>query len=53
MVKFPEAQARLFRNKFICKICKTAVRAENRFVLAGKIKCRKCQARKLRPVRKK
>ena len=53
MVKFPEAEARLFKNKFICKRCKSAIRATNMKVLAGKVKCRKCNSASLRIVRKK
>jgi len=53
MVKFPEAEARLFKNKFACKSCKAVVRAPNLKVLAGKIKCRKCSSKALRPLRKK
>lgn len=53
MAKFPEAEARLFRNKFVCKNCKSVVRAPNMLVIAGRVKCRKCYKRKLRTVRKK
>ncbi|MBI5389150.1 50S ribosomal protein L40e [Candidatus Woesearchaeota archaeon] len=53
MTKIPEAEARLFRNKFVCRNCKTTVRAPNLKVLAGKIKCPKCNGKVLRPVRKK
>lgn len=53
MVKFPEAEARLFKNKFACKACKTVVKAPNLKVLSGKIKCRKCNGKYLRPLRKK
>ena len=53
MVKFPEAEARLFRNKFACKKCKTVVKAPNLKVIAGKVKCRKCNGKNLRPLRKK
>jgi ribosomal protein L40E len=53
MAKFPEAEARLFGRKFICKNCKSAIRAPNLSVIQGKIKCRKCSSRALRPVRKK
>ncbi len=53
MVKFPEAQARLFKNTFICRKCKTKIRAPNMQIIAGKVKCRKCGRRYLRPVRKK
>jgi ribosomal protein L40E len=53
MVKFPEAQVRLFKNKFACKKCKTVVRAPNIKVLQGLVKCRRCNSRALRPLRKK
>ena len=51
--KFPEAEARLFKNKWVCKICKTVVKAPSMLVMAGKVKCRKCYKRKLRTLRKK
>jgi hypothetical protein len=53
MVKFPEAEIRLNKNKFACRNCKTVMRAPNMKVLAGKIKCRKCNSKALRPLRKK
>lgn len=53
MVKFPEANTRLFQNIFVCRNCKTKMRAPTRKVLAAKISCRKCKAKVLRPVRKK
>jgi len=48
MVKFPEAQARLFKNVFVCKRCKTVKRAPIMKVLKGEISCRKCSSKKLR-----
>ena len=53
MVKFPEAEARKFHNIFVCKRCKSKVKAPNLKVLAGKVSCRKCGAKELRPVKKK
>lgn len=53
MVKFPEAEDRLFKNKFVCKICKSSKKAPNMKVLAGKVSCRKCGSKSLRVVRKK
>ncbi len=53
MVKFPEADARLFRNVFVCRKCKTRIRAPNLKVSQGLITCRKCGSRALRAVRKK
>ena len=53
MVKFPEAEARLFKNRFVCRKCKSTVRSTNMRVIAGKVKCRKCSYPALRVVRKK
>ncbi|MBW2978420.1 50S ribosomal protein L40e [Candidatus Woesearchaeota archaeon] len=53
MAKIPEAEARLFRNIFVCRKCKTKIRASSMKVTQGKIRCRKCGSRALRPVRKK
>lgn len=53
MVKFPEAEARLFRNIYVCKKCKSIIRAPAMKVLAKEVKCRKCGSRALRPKRKK
>lgn len=53
MVKFPEAMARKFRNMFVCKRCKTKIRASSAKVIAGDVKCRRCKSRALRPVRRK
>lgn len=53
MAKFPEANVRLFKNIFVCKDCKSKIRAPNMKVILGKIKCRKCAGNSLRTVRKK
>lgn len=53
MAKFPEADARLFKNKFVCRKCKSTVKTTNLRVLAGKVKCANCNNRTLRPARKK
>jgi len=50
--KLPAAQARLYHNIFVCKHCKTKIRAEPRKILEGKIKCRKCGKRVFRPIKK-
>ena len=36
MAKFEEADARLFRSKFVCKRCKSAIRATSMQVIQGK-----------------
>ncbi|MGV8168860.1 MAG: 50S ribosomal protein L40e [Candidatus Nanoarchaeia archaeon] len=53
MGKFPEAQARLLDNVFVCRRCKRKIRATNLKVLQGAVTCRKCSGKKLRPARKK
>ncbi|MBU0614542.1 MAG: 50S ribosomal protein L40e [Nanoarchaeota archaeon] len=53
MAKFPEADARIFRNKFVCKSCKSKTKTSNLKVLAGKVTCANCGSHAFRPVRKK
>jgi len=53
MAIFQEAELRLFKNVFVCKKCKSKIKAPNMKVIAGKISCRKCGSKQLRPVRKK
>ena len=53
MVKFPEADARMFRNKFVCRRCKSVVNAPSRKITEGSVKCRKCQGKDFKPKRKK
>jgi len=52
-MKFPEAEARLFKNVFVCRKCKTKRRAPTMKVMEGKIACRRCGSKALKPVRKK
>lgn len=53
MAKFDEAVARKFKNIFVCRRCKSKVRATNLKVIAGKISCRKCSSKTLKPKRRK
>ncbi len=53
MAKFEEAEVRLFKNIFVCRRCKSKVRAPSLKVIAGKATCRKCGSNALRPVKKK
>jgi len=53
MAKIPEATNRLFKNVFVCKNCKTKIKADPQKILAGKIRCRKCKRGSFRPLRKK
>ena len=53
MAKIHEAHARLYKNVFVCKKCKTKIRSMNIKILQGKIKCRRCNGKDFRAVRKK
>lgn len=53
MVRFPEAQVRLFKNKFACRKCKTVVKSNTRAITDGKVSCKRCGSSALRPLRKK
>jgi len=53
MVKFPEAQERLYKNVFVCRKCKSKLRTDPAKVRKGKVSCRKCTSKALRPVRRK
>ena len=53
MGKIQEATDRMFRNIFVCKRCHNKMRTEPQKILQGKVKCRKCNAREFRPIRKK
>jgi len=47
MVKIPAAQARLFKNIFVCKNCKSKIRTQPIRVINGKVRCRKCKSNAL------
>lgn len=53
MAKFPEAMNRIMRNIFVCKGCKTRIRANPIKILEKKVKCRSCGKKAFRAVRKK
>ncbi len=53
MAKFEEANSRFFKNVFVCKDCSSKIKGPILKVLAGKIACRKCKSKSLRPKRKK
>lgn len=53
MVKFDEAHTRLQKNIFVCRRCKAKRRAPMLKVIAGKVSCRECAGKALRPARKK
>jgi ribosomal protein L40E len=48
---FPEVKARRFERIFICRRCGIRIRADPMKVRLGKVKCRKCKGRNLRPIK--
>ncbi|MDP6294297.1 MAG: hypothetical protein QF486_03785 [Candidatus Woesearchaeota archaeon] len=53
MAKFPEAEARLRINKFVCRRCKTVMRGPSIKFVKKEIKCRSCAGRAFKAKRKK
>ena len=51
--KIPEAQNRMFKNVFVCKNCRSKIKANPRKIIEGKVKCRKCKKRDFRAVKRK
>ncbi len=51
MAVFKEAEARLYKNVYVCKDCERKFRTTVGKVLAGKASCRFCSSNKIRPVR--
>ncbi len=51
--KIPEAQNRLFKNVFVCKRCQSKIKTSSLKVLEGKVRCRKCNRKSFRPLKKK
>ena len=51
--KILAAQNRLFKNAFVCKVCKHKMKIDPLKILNRTVACRKCGAREFRPVRKK
>jgi ribosomal protein L40E len=51
--KIPAAQNRLFKNAFVCKVCKHKMRVRPLKILGGKVSCRKCGGKDFRPMRRK
>ncbi len=50
--KFPEVENRLYNRVFICMKCGARMRTDLIKVRAGKVKCRKCRRKQLRPIKK-
>ncbi|PIN75160.1 50S ribosomal protein L40e [Candidatus Woesearchaeota archaeon CG10_big_fil_rev_8_21_14_0_10_37_12] len=53
MARFTEADARLFYNKFVCRRCKSKIRAPSRKIAEKLVSCRACATKDFKPKRKK
>ena len=52
MVKFPEATKRLFGNVFVCRKCKSKIRASYQKILSKTLTCKKCGCKSYRSIKK-
>ena len=52
MAKFAEAEARLFKNVYVCFRCKTKMRTNYERVKNKLVKCRRCGCKDFRPKNK-
>lgn len=52
MAKIPEAMARLYRNVFVCKRCKTKIRSISQKIMQKKVVCRRCGSKSFRPIKR-
>jgi ribosomal protein L40E len=50
--RFPEAEKRMFHRVFICMKCGARMKGDLPRVKAGKVKCRICKSKRLRPIHK-
>jgi len=53
MAKFEEAKNRLFKGVYVCRVCKSKIKAPPMKVIAKTIKCRRCNNKILRPIKSK
>jgi len=52
MAKLAVAQARLFKNVFLCKNCGTKMKVDGKKIIQGKVKCRRCNKKAFRAMKK-
>ena len=53
MARIPEAEARLYKRTFVCKNCKSKIKADSLKIISEKIRCRNCGGKAFRPIKKK
>lgn len=52
MAKIQEATERLFKDIFVCKRCKSKIRAQSIKIIAKKVACRNCGGKSFRAIKK-
>jgi len=53
MVRFPEAIERLYHNVYVCRKCKTKIRALPQRITQKRVSCRNCSGKAFRPIKSK
>jgi len=53
MGKFPEAEARIVKGKYVCRKCKSVIKSDAMKVINKEVMCKRCKYKNLRPKRKK
>ncbi|MBI4140056.1 50S ribosomal protein L40e [Candidatus Woesearchaeota archaeon] len=53
MAKFPAAESRLFKGKFVCRRCKSVIRSTNMKIISEEVTCRRCGSHAFKGKRKK
>jgi ribosomal protein L40E len=48
-IKIPAAMNRIYERVWVCMRCNAKIRADAEAIKSGKIKCRKCKYKGLRP----
>lgn len=51
--KIAVAQKRMFEGVFVCKDCGKKIRSQPVRIIAGKVKCPRCDGRAFRPIKRK
>jgi len=51
--KILAAQARLFKNVFVCRKCNQKIRSDSLKVINKEVACRRCKSKSFRPIKSK
>ncbi len=53
MVRFPEAIKRLYTRVFVCRKCKTKIKARVAQIISKRLSCKRCGGKSFRPIKSK